>query len=490
MKDRAQQAGLITLAEFFRFGVKSVVGVLLARLITPAELGSYRQLFLIYTTVSTLMMMGIPQSLLYFLPKYDSVAQKRLHVSRIKDISFVLSLLFALGLVLFRGWIAAGFNNPALAKLLLVYALYPVFMFSSSLYSYVMLGQSNAASAARFTIFSISTDALLIMGTALISRDLNLIVAAVVAASSLQWLYSRIKLKSYTAPPSLDVPFYKRQFAYALPLGLSSIIGMLSIQLDKFVISAFFDPASFAVFSIGAMELPFISILTNSVNSVLLPGISSAPDKSSMSDIFRAAVRKNAIFIFPIALLCYLYAPQIITILYTDVYNGAIPYFRVYLYLLPLRIATFGMIFMALGKTRVILWNAVFTLVCNLILNLILVRRYGMMGAAVATVIMTALSVLLYIVLIRFQIGLSLSRLIPWLPLAKTATASILATLAAWLMIGYSTSIILQLAAMPVFALVYALSGYLLGAILPYDLQTALGFAKSFSTRLWPGKNR
>jgi len=183
MKERAHKAGLITLAEFFRFGIKSLIGIALARLLTPSELGSYRQLFLIYATFSTLMMMGIPQSLLYFLPKLETDQEKRRHVGKIINLSFFLSIIFALILIASRGLIADKFNNPQLVKLILIYAVYPVFMFSSSLYSYVMLGQSNAVGAARFTIFSIITDAALILGTAFLTRDLTLIVAAVITAA-------------------------------------------------------------------------------------------------------------------------------------------------------------------------------------------------------------------------------------------------------------------------------------------------------------------
>jgi len=312
----------------------------------------------------------------------------------------------------------------------------------------------------------------------------------VIVAAFFQWLFTRLKLRGYRASFRLDATFYKKQFTYALPLGLSSIVGMLSIQLDKFVISGFFDPASFAIFSIGAMELPFISILTNSVNSVLLPGISAQSDKAVMSDIFRAAVRKNALLIFPIALICYLYAPQIITLLYTDTYRDAIPFFRVYLGILPLRVATFGIIFMAIGKTRVILYNSIFTLVCNLVLNLILVRKLGMMGAAVATVIMTAISVMLYIIVVRFGLGFSLQRLIPVFALFKTAFATALAGLASWLIIRGTSFVLLQLLAVFVFGSVYMAAAYLIGAVLPYDLQTAVSFARGLTGKLLPSRSR
>ena len=78
MSDLPKQAGILSATEFFRLAIKSIIGIALARIITPAELGSYRQLFLIYTTFSTLLLLGIPQSMLYFLPKAEN-AEKQKH---------------------------------------------------------------------------------------------------------------------------------------------------------------------------------------------------------------------------------------------------------------------------------------------------------------------------------------------------------------------------------------------------------------------------
>lgn len=483
MNDRSHQAGLITLAEYFRFGIKSIIGIILARILTQGDLGSYRQLFLIYTTISTLMLMGIPQSLIYFLPKISDEQQRQRHIGNIMNLSLLLSVMFALVLLLLRQPIAIRFQNPQLSTLLIIYAAYPLMMFSTSLYSYVMLGLGDAGAAARFTIFSVITDAILILGAAFITRELVWIVSAVIAASFLQWLFTRVKLHQYRAPWRLDIHFYKAQFAYALPLGVSSLISMLSIQLDKIVVSSFFTPAQFAVFSIGAMELPFISILTNSVNSVLLPGMSKVESKDEMSLLFKAAVRKNALFILPVALLFYLYAPQIITLLYTDLYREAVPFFRVYLYILPLRVATFGMVFMALGKTRVVMYNAIFLLCSNLILNLILVKTMGMIGAAIATVVVTVLAVLFYMLLIKFKLRFQLGKLLPLAPLIKTALAAVIAFVVSYYFVQISPSWLVQALGVGVFIIVYLLAGYLFKAILPYDIELLRSFAGRFIKR-------
>jgi O-antigen/teichoic acid export membrane protein len=246
---------------------------------------------------------------------------------------------------------------------------------------------------------------------------------------------------------------------------------MLSMQLDKFVISGFFPPEQFAVFSGGAMELPFITIFSNSINSVLLPGISSQDNTSEVAKIYRGAVRKNALIILPMATLFFLFAEPIIVFLYSSRYIAAVPFFKVYTLILPLRIATFGIIFMALGKTRQVLYNAVFTLTANLVLNLVLVRYMGMMGAALATVLVTWMAAALYVIWMKTKLHLKLSEFFHFPPLIRTAGACLGAGLTAYFaMMSIPHQLLSLTVAFCLFIGVYFLLGLWLKAILPYDI--------------------
>ena len=484
-EDRSRQAGMLTAAEFIRFGFKSLVGIFLARILTPADLGTYRQLFLIYATFSTLLLLGIPQSVLYFLPKLRHIDSKAEFITRAMNLITLLAFVFGLGIFLFRGLIARIFNNPQLDALLLLFAVYPLFLFVTQIYSSVMLGLKQPAKTAVFTLFSVGTDFVLILGVALLTRNLSLIVLAVMLSAFLQWAYAQWQLSGFRAKTTFDPSFYRDVFQYSLPLGLASIVGMLSVQLDKLVISGFFTPEQYAVFSIGAMELPFISILNNSVNAILLPHVSADPGQ--LSDVYRASVRKNALIIFPFAALGFLFAKPLITLLYTDVYLAAVPYFRVYLLILPLRVATYGIIFMALKKTKYIMTNAIVTLGLNLILNLILVKTIGMMGAAIATVIVTWLSVALYLHWIKNKLQLSLKALFPVKAIVKTAlVAAAAGLLSAGVLWIFGGDWGFQFLSLGVYLISYLGLGRLLNAILPYDVDYVRNLAAQTLARFLP----
>lgn len=482
-QNRSKQAGLLTSAEFIRFGFKSLVGVILARILLPADLGSYRQLFLIYTTFSALMLLGIPQSVLVFLPKLRHVDSKREYISKVVNLITVLAFGFSLVILIFKGFIADKFHNPQLGILLILFAVYPLFMFVTQIYSSIMLGMRQPQKTAIFTLFSVFTDFVLILGFALVTRNLQYIVIGVLLSAFLQWGFAQYQLHKFRTSVKFDPEFLQELFQYSLPLGLSSIIGMLSIQLDKFVISGFFRPADFAVFSVGAMELPFISILSNSVNSVLLPHISA--DRSSLTEVYRGAVRKNTLIIFPLCLLFFIFAKPLITLLYTDQYAASVPYFKVYLLILPLRVATYGIIFMAMQKTKYIMYNSLLILSMNLILNLILVRFMGMMGAAVATVFVTWFSAGLYLYWIRHHLQLKLGELFPSLAILRTAAAVILSgVLTALTLRIFGQGWSIQLLALLIFACSYLLLGVLFKAILPYDISFIKELAGNLKDRL------
>lgn len=492
MSDLSRQAGFLSATEFFRFFIKTIIGIALARLITPGELGSFRQLFLIYSTFSTLLLLGIPQSMLYFLPRCGSLEDQRKIISRTLNIISLLAVLFTLAILLLRGTIAEKFNNPALEQLLLIYAIYPLFMFITQVFSSIMMGMKSPLRAAKFTIFAISTDAILIMGTAFFTRNLQLIVWAVIASAMLQWLYARIKLWQYS---SLNLGWdwgkMREQFAYCLPLGLSTIIGTLSVQLDKFMISGFFSPQQFAVFSLGAMELPLVGILANSIYSVLLPQLSSG-NPAQMGSLYSAAVRKNALLVFPITVLFFLFARPIMVFLYGSVYAEAALYFRIYLLALPVRIAIYDILFQASGKTKIIMLNSLLILCCNAMLNYLFIRLWGMQGAAIATVVVTWLSMLLYLLQMKGILKLQLRSFFPWTKIAKTCAAAMLASLTSLPVINFfSIPLLSMFLGGTVFVVVYLLLGRLFGVILDYDLQLISSMLKesaSAVTRLFQGK--
>lgn len=478
MSELSKQAGLLSLADFTRFFIKTLIGIALARLLSPTDLGSYRQLFLIYSTLSGILMLGFPQSMLYFLPKAGSKEEIKALVSRTLNVISLLALLCAAIIFFSRNFIARSFNNPELSHLLIIYSIYPIFIFVTQLYNSVILGLKEPLKSARFIIFSVVCDLVMVLGVAFFTRDIKLIVWAVVVSAFIQWLWATLHLRKFKG--SLNRETFrglKGQLSYTIPLGLSLLIGVLSVQLDKLMISSFFTPEQFAVFSLGAMELPLIGILINSVNAILLPHM-SAENRGNLSALYSASVRKNAILVFPLATVFFLFATEFMVFLYGGIYAEAALYFRIYLLILPLRVATYGIIFQALGKTRLVMIDSIIMLGMNAVLNFFLIRIYGMQGAAIATVIVSWLIVLVYLLQIKYSLKMRLAGLFPVGRILLNLVAALLPAAVVLPLASYvHNSFWRMILGGSLYMLLYLLTAWLMKVIKPCDLELATGFA-------------
>jgi len=100
----------------------------LARLLTKSQFGTYQQLGLVFSIVSSLLIAGVPSALLYFLPRASSDAERRRWVFDTYLVMGTLGAIGAVGLVVLRRPLADAVGNPGLVEPLAFYA--PVLLFA------------------------------------------------------------------------------------------------------------------------------------------------------------------------------------------------------------------------------------------------------------------------------------------------------------------------------------------------------------------------
>jgi O-antigen/teichoic acid export membrane protein len=482
-----KQAGIISAADFLRLFIKTVIGMVLARILTQAEYGTYRQLFMLYTIVSAIFLIGLPQSVYYFIPKADDAKRAKI-IAQTLDLVSLLGILSSIFILLSRDWISSLFHNPQLMKTLVPFALYPFFMFVTQLYYSTMVSLQRPRKAALYVALSVICDSVLILGVALITKNLLYVTISIIVSVFIQWLYARINLRAYLENKEtckIDYTMLKDQIRFSLPIGIAAIVGVISAQVDKLVISSYFSPELFAVFAVGATELPFIGIITNSVNAVILPEMSKLKGDKTITDLYKSAVRKNALLLFPIFAFCMIMAPQIIQILYSAKYLDAVVFFRIYLFTVPLRVATYGLLFQVYNKTRYIFLLSFASLILNTALNMLMIKTIGIRGPAFAAVIVTYITVLLYLFLIKHKLKIKLLNLFPVPAILKTALAAVLAAVITYPVISLESNIILQITTGTVlFVTIFYFAARATGAILDYDRDVVKELTKTYISKL------
>ena len=141
------------------------------------------------------------------------------------------------------------------------------------------------------------------------------------------------------------------------------------------------------------------------------------------------------------------FANHIIPLMFKPEYEASVAPFRIYLIMLPVRIALYGVIVLALGKPRIVFWGAFGTMLLNLVLNLVLVQQIGFLGPAIATVISTYLHVIFLVTYILMNIKVPIWDLIPVRSLFDIGISSVIAAMIAFLltrMVGKDLSTVIS----------------------------------------------
>jgi O-antigen/teichoic acid export membrane protein len=413
----------------------------LARLVPKAELGGYQQLALIYGIVSPLLVAGIPAALLYFVPRAEDQQQAREWVGAAYVLLGVIGLACSIVVLVARGPIADALGNPDLTRALVPYAPYMFFAFITAVMPTALVATGRAGLAAAL----ISLTGVLIAAAVLVAlvfgRDTAHMAAGLTAGQLMGAVLSVYAVHRVVGISLVGVhlrPHIRAVLRYGLPLALTGLAGKLAFQFDRVVVTHRFSPAEFAIYAVGAVELPLTVVIQQSVNSVLVPALSRhyvAGDLVGMAALWRRAIRRTSLIILPLFVFFLLTATETIHLLFGASFGRSADVFRIYLLLMPLRVATYGLITQAIGRTDVNLSASFVLLAANVGLVLALVGPMGLNGAALGTVLATLVGAVYYLVRLRGVLSLPIRALFPWSTVAANLALSAAAAIPAALVV-------------------------------------------------------
>ncbi len=429
-QSRTVKAGILASGNFLTTCVRLISAVVLARLLSMYDYATYRQTLLAYAFISPLLILGLPQALYYFLPE-ENKRPRSVLLENVLLLSFMAGL-FTLFLI-FGGnrLLAWRFNNPDIARTLLILAPFPLFMLPVSGLSACLIARNRVKQVAVYNVLSrlfmlaAVLTAVLIYRTPAAAIVGTVVGAAIVLVPALKLMFASCNVGSLL--PSANGMW--SQLKYAVPLGLAGMIGTISVLLDKMIVSSMCAPEQFAVYANGAIEIPLISVLTGSVMAILIPDLVKmykAAQYTELRELWHRAMVKCSLIILPIMVFLLVMAPEVIRILFSDKYVESVEPFRIYLLALPVRITQFGAIFMAARRNNLIVYRTITGLILNLFLSIILVKVMGYIGAVVSTVLIMYFWAVPYnLVFITRILKTNFRNIIPFKILTKVLIVSI-----------------------------------------------------------------
>lgn len=373
-----------------------ITAMVLSRLLDKTDYATYRQTLLAFTFVMPFLSLGMVNSINYYLPIEKERPRGVVNDAIISLL--IMGVLFSLFLSLGGNrLLAMRFSNPAIEKTLLYLIPQPIFAIPATLLGVVMVVSDKVFFLSVFNVISRLFVGLSVIIPALIWGNVDAPIIGGVAFTSLSGCIAIVFMNRYSGAtgnrwPSLNN--IKKMVAFGFPLGLATMIGIISRQLDKILVSSMCTPQEFSVYVNGAMEIPIIGIITGSISAVLLPDLRRMVVNNNYDHalkLFRSAALKSAKFLIPTFIFLMVTADPFIITLFSEKYADSAIAFRLYLLIVPVRIVQFGAVLLVFGKNRLIFFQVVVSLLFNLILSVFLVSKAGYLGAVIGTIAVTYL---------------------------------------------------------------------------------------------------
>lgn len=428
----------LTLSKGIRTVVMMAVVMVMTRLVSMEVYGTYRQLITLSTIILAIAPLGIPVTVSYYYKNID-LRKRHVLISNTTVISLACGVISTMLFILFRSQIAHSMNILNINEYLVGFSMYIFILVASSYIENLFV---CAEFAKKFSIYNIIYYLLFIMVLiGAIYRDgrLSTILFVMAALEALRfallliWVWERLDIKF-----SLDLSFIREQFIYCIPLGLVGIMQVLNTHLDKLIISGYFTPAQFAIYSTGTMEIPIVSLVTVSLATAALPHMSKEyntnHDMGKALQIWGKITITGAAIIFPVFFIVGFYNKAYVGFLFSEKYFSCIPIFLVRLLRLPLSCTIFGNMLIIMGKQKVTIYNMLISIGVNILFNMLLIPKLGMVGAALSGVIMHITVIFLQLYQISKYTKVKIRFLLPYLDLLKILCVSFMAVFPVYLL--------------------------------------------------------
>ncbi len=419
----------LTVSKVTTLVLSVAVSMLLARFRTLEEYGTYSQMLLVINLVSSLLMLGLPNSLNYFLPRAGSDEERQRFLSVYYTVNTFLSLIIGAVLVFSVPIIEAYFDNPLIHSFIYFLALMPWATLTAATVENILVVYGRARFMIVYQLASVMGQLTVVVGVQLLGYGFKTYLICSVILNCLLALavYFIVIRLSGGIRFSLDKHLIKMIFAFSIPIGLAGMVGTVNTDIDKLLIGWLMDTEQLAVYTNAAKELP-LSIVSSSITAVLLPKLTLMVKNKEYDEAVRlwgTAAELAFIIISLIVAGVFTFAPDVLSFLYSDKYLPGVNVFRVYTLVLLLRCTYFGMILNALGHTKKILACSIASLLLNTALNPLMYMLFGMIGPAIATLIAMLLIILLQLKMSADAVFMPLSRVFPWKSIGVVLTVNI-----------------------------------------------------------------
>ena len=409
-------------AQFIAVGAGGLLLVLLARMLDPAEYGLLFLAIAVFSVLGVISKLGIAKSGARYVAEYKERDPSQLpHILR----ACLLYNLATIGIVVValavgHRLIADALGEPALAPLLLLGVCYVVV---ESLKVYVRLvlqgfesiriaGTIYALDQASRLVFAVT---FVLLGFGALGALAGYILSfTLVAGIGLTVIYVH-HYRPHRGKGAVEPGLRRRIAEYTAPLTATSTANVLDKQIDTVLVGFFLTPVAVSYYVLSKQIVHFVETPVKALGFTLSPtfGAEKASGNSAhAARIYEQALIHTLLLYIPIAVGLVLVARPTIELIFGSEYLEAVLVLQVlsaYIVLQSITTLTSNSLdYLGRAKSRAIVKGV--TAMMNVVLNIILIPRLGVVGAAIATVITYSLYTVANVAIIHQEFPLQLGR--------------------------------------------------------------------------------
>ena len=420
MGNISRQSSFFFIGTIFTAATGYVFKVYLARVLGAEALGIYALGMTIIGFVGVFNAFGLPQSAVRFVAAYRAtgrIEQLRHFLGR----SLFLLLLsnFALGgLLLLAGpWIAIHFyRTPELEEYFGLFVLLMLLAVLTTFLGQVLAGYKDVARRTVITNF-VGTPLAMVLSVGLIVGGLGLrgyILAQLMSGVAVLVLLG-LAVRRLTPPAQNGLPVFspleKQVVSFsALALGVS-LLEFLMAQSDKVLIGFYLNARDVGIYAVAMGLVSFVSIVLQSVNQIFSPAIAdlhARGDLALLARLFQTLTKWCLGLTLPLGAVMIIFAPVLMHVFGRDFEAGwPVLVIGTVGQVVNCGVGSVGYLLLMSGHQRDLVRIQTVMAFVMIALGLLLVPKWGILGAAIVAALTNLISNLWYLWEVRRKLGMS-----------------------------------------------------------------------------------
>ena len=310
--------------KFTNIGVSFIIGLVLARLLTPTDYGTLGVYSIFFAIAGTFIDSGFSSALIRKKDLTD------VDCSTVFYFNIALGIFFYIVFFLTSPLIADFFGIPILKDIIKVTAINIVIGSFTAVQGTLYSKRVDFKTTSLVSIFCNITSGVVGIYMAYTGHGVwSLVYQGLVASilrSILLWYFSKWRPLLAFSKKS-----FNEMFSYGSKILAASLLTTLYFQGEKFAIGKFYSPRDLGLYTKGTSEASMVSSnITTTLQSVTFPILAKIQDDDErLMDVYKKYIKFTSMIIFFLMFLLVVLAKPLILFLYTAKWAGAIIFLQI-----------------------------------------------------------------------------------------------------------------------------------------------------------------